>query len=1338
MCGGLRTICSNSCGGCLFRLYNCIAADHDLVLVGLAALICAATVVSAFKTFSLAMTYADRRRMWIGFTGASAAAGIWATHFVGMLAYNAPVPISYDIGLTLLSLVLAAAATTTGFALSARDDRSTVTLGGAVIGAGAAGMHFTGMMAMELPGKVTWDGYAIIAAIILGIAMAAASTAAFRSQHNRYSFWLASALLVLAIFSLHFTAMSAVTIVPDPTLAAATSPYDRVVLAMSIAAMTAFGLGAGISALTIEGLRARIAGQLLKLEEEVLVRRLAEEKVKSKQTALLTHQGTIADLMQDDGVRSGSLEQAMRQLTKCLGSGLGVDRAGTILLGKTTDEVLWREVFVVADGLFSTPEMFGTPEHLRLLIKTSPKRIVAVDDIGVPNPLECHREYSFRILNVGSVMHAPIIAHGELVGFMTCTTVARTITWTAEQRVFALAIANLAALVVERHQRVIVEAAAKARAERLARQQVLLNNLIGSPSIRAGDLDAVLGEITAELCREMSVDRVSVRLFSQSGDEHVLTEVYVAKEDRVVSVPRHGKRRYPEKLLAVLNYGAIAVADCATDPLTAGFYATDLEPRRIRAMLHAPIQNGGEIAGVVQCSTYDKPREWFTEDVLLASGIANLVALAAERRLRLKIEQSLREANLAAEEANRAKSLFLANMSHEIRTPMNGVLGMTDLLVRSGLSERQMRLAGTIGESARALLTIINDILDLSRIEGGKLDLDEQEFDLGGCAEDAVELLAEQAHKKGLDLNLFVDEAALGTANADPVRLRQVLVNLIGNAIKFTQRGEVAVQIAPVEGEAGKLRFSVRDTGIGIDPVVQAKLFQPFTQADTSITRRFGGTGLGLSISRHLVEIMGGTMDLASIPGQGSTISFTLPLSVRPLPPSERSPHGKLTERRILVIDDNATNREIITSYLAGSGAVIEAADSADAGMVMLDASVGAGRPVDLVIVDFKLGGPDGIEFARRVKAAPVHAGVRLMMLSSMSWSGDAAEVRAAGIDKLLHKPIRRRELVAGVYQCLSIGRNKEETGGRCVIAASARPKLGLRVLVAEDNPVNQVVAEEYLNSLGCSVVIAENGVQALAALDRETFDVVLMDCQMPEMDGYTATGAIRAREKSQSAPMLPIVAVTANAFEADRKRCLDAGMNGYLSKPYGEEQLAQALLPYLPAAAPLEVKADRADVFAAGNCQTAGKQKAAKKPVVKAKKAAKGPTREAQVKASPAAPKADIVRSIPVVRPDLKAKLQRTYLAHAPQMMSTLTAAVAECNAQALSLAAHSLKASSANVGEAEIAAIAEEIEQIAGRGAASAGDVSRAAALVERIKGKLATLEQASTADQRPIKRA
>jgi signal transduction histidine kinase/CheY-like chemotaxis protein len=856
----------------------------------------------------------------------------------------------------------------------------------------------------------------------------------------------------------------------------------------------------------------------------------------------------------------------MRCLLRSLAGGLGTVRAGAILLDSKRERSIYNEIFVAPGNELVTPEHYGTIAHIEQLKRTSGKWIVAVDDTSVTNPLDTYRDYSFVPTGIHAALQAPIIANGELIGFLTVSCTRGPIAWTAEQRLYALSLSNLAALVVERHQRLQLEAEARRRAERLARQQRLLNDLMCSTAIRTGNLDSVFGDITVALCKEMSVDRVSVRLFGDSGEEHILTEIYVAREDRVIAVPRNGKRRYPEVLAGMLHEGPIAVEDCAIDPRTRGFYATDLEPRRIRAMLHVPVLNGGEIVGVVQCSTYDTPREWLPEDHLLAAGVANLIALVSERRLRLDVEETLRKANLEAEEANKAKSQFLANMSHEIRTPMNGVLGMTDLLIRSGLTERQMRLAGTISESARALLTIINDILDLSRIEGGKLVLDPHEFELGQCVEDAAELLAEQAHKKGLDLNLFVDDAVMGTVTADPVRLRQVLVNLIANAIKFTAKGEVSVHVGPAEGKADErdatgVRFLVRDTGIGIDPRVQSKLFQPFSQADTSITRRFGGTGLGLSISRYLVEMMGGSMGMSSVEGEGTTIWFTLPLEVRRSGAGERRRLTGMGGRRVIVIDDNATNREIISSYLASCGAVIETADGAESGLDRIEAAKWCGAPFELAIIDYKMVGCDGLELARRIRANMALAGTQLMLLSSMSWEGDAAQARAAGFSMLLHKPIRRHELVSKVAECLSSSSGTSEAEAAIDRATvEVAPSLGLRVLVAEDNPVNQVVAEEYLNNLGCQIVIVENGARAVEASTQQVFDVVLMDCQMPEMDGYAATQAIRARERECGLPALPIVAVTANAFDSDRQRCLEAGMNGYLSKPYSEAELAAAL----------------------------------------------------------------------------------------------------------------------------------------------------------------------------------
>jgi signal transduction histidine kinase/CheY-like chemotaxis protein/NO-binding membrane sensor protein with MHYT domain len=1278
----------------VYRLYNCIAGEHEPALVILAVLICACTVGSALKTFALAIAYAERRAGWLVFTGLSAAAGIWTTHFVAMLAYNSPVPVGYDLPLTVTSLLVAGVGTTAGFWLAAGGSRPMPHLGGAVIGLGIAGMHFCGMLAISLPGQITWEPWAVAFSILTGTALSTAAIVVFRDGRQRGRFWLSCVLLVAAIAGLHFTAMSAVTVVPDPTIEVTSSSLDRVLLAMGIAALTAFGLGGGIAAATIDGLRNRIAGQVVILEAEVEERRRIEQEVTSKQAVLLSHQNAIADLMKNEEIRSGSLEQAMRCLLKALARGLAVERAGAVLLDAGRDRIIYRDIHLASTGGFDAPGNYGTPEHVALLKQTSGKWIVAVEDTSKPNPLDDYNEISFVPSGIRAALQAPVIANGELVGFLTAASTAGPVVWSAEQRLFALSLSNIAALVVERHQRLVLEAQARSRAERLARQQSLLNDLMNSQAIRSGALGGVLGDITAALCREMSIDRVSVRLFADEGesDEHVLTEVYVALEDRVVSVPRNGKRRYPEILSRMLKQGPIAVADCATDPLTAGFYANDLEPRRIRAMLHVPVYNGGEIVGVVQCSTYDTPREWLPEDLLLATGVANLVALATERRLRLRIEETLRQANLVAEEANKAKSLFLANMSHEIRTPMNGVLGMTDLLIRSGLTERQLRLAGTIGESARALLTIINDILDLSRIEGGKLELDPHEVDLGVCVEDAAELLAEQAHKKGLDLNLFIDEAVAGKVTADQVRLRQILVNLIANAIKFTPKGEVSVDVGPADEGMSGVRFCVRDTGIGIDPQVQSKLFQPFAQADTSITRRFGGTGLGLSISRHLVEMMGGKMEMRSAAGQGTSIAFTLPLEVRAAVAADRNRAANLGGRRLIVVDDNATNREIISSYLASCGAVVEAADSADVGIDRLQAAMWCGIPFDLAIVDYKMAGCNGLEFARRVRSNPSLTCTRMMMLSSMSWDGDAGEARASGFSMLLHKPIRRQELIAMASDCISSSGTDGVGPAATNTPAAVSPALGLRILVAEDNPVNQVVAEEYLSNLGCTVVIVENGAQAVEAAARQNFDVLLMDCQMPEMDGYAATRAIRARESVAASSALPIIAITANAFETDRERCLASGMNGYLSKPYSEAQLAAAIAPYARAAV--------------------GEPAARKTAPDSGQASSSGPHCDSSVRAS--------------------------YLKRAPRLAAALAKAVGGGDAAALSQAARRLEKVSAKAGEDEITALASAAGE-----KARAGDLAGAGQRALRIAVLVAALAEAAgeareSISQRPMRRA
>ena len=641
-------------------------------------------------------------------------------------------------------------------------------------------------------------------------------------------------------------------------------------------------------------------------------------------------------------------------------------------------------------------------------------------------------------------------------------------------------------------------------------------------------------------------------------------------------------------------------------------------------------------------------------DLLFVAAI--LVLAIRDFGRRAELNRALGLARDSALHAAEMRSQFLANMSHEIRTPLNGIIGTSGLLVGTELDDDQRELAQIVRTSAEALLTIINDILDFSKIEAGKLQIEQTDFEIHNTIESVIDLFGEPAQSKGLDIGVLYDHDIPDVLRGDAGRIRQVLTNLVGNAVKFTSEGEVIIHTNAIrsDDESVNVRFAVTDTGIGMTDEVVDRLFRPFSQADATTTREYGGTGLGLAISKQLVELMGGTIGLDSAPGKGSTFWFSLPL--RRAEKKGASERIDLRGLRVLVVDDNHTHRRLIRHNLEAWNMKGEEVASGVQALARLRESAGIGEAYPVAIIDMFMPEMDGLTLGRTIKDDPEIAHTHLIMVTSMADRIDPAIMRDAGFETSLTKPVKQSALFDAIVNAVA-GRQRIRRFEHPKPSAPPFLRTDVRVLVAEDNPVNQKLAIRQLKKLGIYADPVFNGVEAIEALERIPYDLVLMDCQMPEMDGYEATRRIRAREGHQK--HTPVIALTANALQGDRERCLDAGMDDYLSKPVSESDLAHALERWLPGS---ETKLDFSEAV------------------------------EPETIA--------YLRQLGGTDLNFVHDLVAMYVDDGGQRIAAIQAALAANDPTELAEAAHALKSSAGNIGAMAVRASAEVIEQIGRKG--------------------------------------
>jgi PAS domain S-box-containing protein len=1159
-----------------------ITGSYDFRLVVLSVVI---AVFSSYAALDLAgrVTAARgfARTLWLDGGAIAMGFGIWAMHYVGMLAYRLPIPVRYDWPTVVLSLL--AAITASGIALFIVSRKQVnfarAALGGLPMGGGIASMHYIGMAAMRMPAHCHYSTWIVATSVVLAVIvslLALVLTSRFREATTSGGVGKVLSALAMgaAIFSMHYTGMAAVRFTASP-LDPAVLHRALEISSSSVAAIIVLTLLLLGFAVILSLLDRRFAAQIFRTNELLpLLLESAPAAILGIDTAgrctfcnpeflRLTGHASF------DQVKSKNVHQLTHH-TKADGAPYPASDCPiykSLFSGRTTQvdtEVFWRR-----DGTSFPVEYRSHPiQRLGQVIGC----VVTFVDITERKQAEKHLQDSET--RHRALFESSADAHllMDETGFLDCNRAALDMFgYSCKEQLLRLHPAGFSPPIqpdgtpsrAGADQKIILTMQHGSQRFQWMHRRANGENFPAEVCLTAltlGGKSALLGTIRDVTERKLADDRL------REG----ATRLGLAAEAAHFGVWEHNF----ETNTVIWDRRMFELHGIDPEQFHASYedWAKSVHPEglpRAAAEVEAAIDAGGDFRSefrVVWPSGGIRFIEAHGTVLTSPSGaLQSVIGVNSDITERKEAAAAMLEAKEKAEAASRAKSDFLANMSHEIRTPLNGVMGMTELALETELTPEQREYLETVKGSADSLLTVIDDILDFSKIEAGKIGLEPADFDLREGLKTVLNTLAPRAEEKGLKLFYDVASDVPQVLNGDFGRLRQVLIKLAGNAVKFTERGEVAIRVRAetCSDDDVLVRFSVSDTGVGIPKEKMQSIFDAFSQADTSATRKYGGTGLGLTISQRLVDMMGGKVWAESELGKGTTFHFTAKLKKsdsRESNTGDAAPQGSLSGVKVLVVDDNRTNRRVLEGMLARWGMNATSAATAEDALLALGEAEAEGRPFRLLLTDTNMPSMNGFEFLESIRGKPELSSTSLIMLTSSGQKGDAARCKQLGVAAYLTKPVRQAELREAIAGALAL---QQQGAAPLITRHSPRngrePEQALRILVAEDTAVNQRLIMRLLEKRGHRVTLAQNGREALEALAKADFDLVFMDVQMPEMDGFEAAAAIRAAEQGRGTHQ-QVIALTAHAMEGDREKCLAAGMDGYLSKPIQPKELEEVL----------------------------------------------------------------------------------------------------------------------------------------------------------------------------------